>query len=518
VIRHLIRLAALASGPATPTRAYVGRLLDSAGDWVNRGDYYAWDPLAAIALVDSTVVRSTVMPITVELSGKFVRWTHRAAGPRHLLRWPALLVAATAACGAPAPVTVPVPPAAVAPLPAARPAISLPLAPVRVTHTSTLIHTAPTEVGMDAHLGSTLDSLATEGILHGAAPGMSIAVVRYGRLVHLRGYGVVDWGDGADAVTDSTLYDLASLTKVVSTTTAAMMLEEEGRLDLSRPVASYVPELSARDKSAITVRMLLTHSGGLEAYAPLYLKYRGRADFLAQINARPLKSAPGSQTVYSDWDMVLMQAVIERITGQSLDAFVNERVFSPLGMRDTRYLPDTSDHALLHRIAPTAVDSSRGGLLRGVVHDGNAWALGGVSGHAGLFSSARDLAVFMEMLLAGGEYAGVRIVKPQTVARWTARQSASSSRALGWDTPAPGSSAGRYFSPRSFGHTGFTGTSIWADPERGVFVILLMNRVNSRGEGEVPTNLRRDVTDAVQAAIHDAPLTDWEMVVPRRSP
>jgi CubicO group peptidase (beta-lactamase class C family) len=369
---------------------------------------------------------------------------------------------------------------------------------------------------MDPHLGSTLDSIAAEAIRHGAAPGMSIAVVRYGRLVHLRGYGTVHWDAGADAVTDSTLFDLASLTKVVSTTTAAMILEEEGRLDLSRPVASYVPELNARDKAAITVRMLLTHSGGLEAYAPLYLKYRGRAEFLAQINARPLRSAPGTQTVYSDWDMVLMQAVIERITGQPLDAFANERVFAPLGMRDTRYSPDTSDLSLLHRIAPTAIDSSRGGLLRGVVHDGNAWALGGVSGHAGLFASARDLAVFMEMLLAGGAYAGVRIVKPETVARWTARQSAGSSRALGWDTPAPSSSAGRYFSPRSFGHTGFTGTSIWADPERGVFVVLLMNRVNSRGEGEVPTQVRRDVADAVQAAVRDAPLVDWEAVASRR--
>ena len=142
---------------------------------------------------------------------------------------------------------------------------------------------------MDARLGFVLDSLAADGTRQGAAPGMAIAVARYGRLVHLRGYGTTDWSAGSDSVTDSTLYDLASLTKVIATTTAAMILEEEGKLDITRPVASYVPELSAPEKSAITVRMLLTHSGGLEAYAPLYTHARGRAEYLAQINARPLR-------------------------------------------------------------------------------------------------------------------------------------------------------------------------------------------------------------------------------------
>ena len=166
--------------------------------------------------------------------------------------------------------------------------------------------------------------------------------------------------------------------------------------------------------------------------------------------------------------------------------------------------------ALRGRIAPTAIDTARGGLLQGTVHDGNAWAIGGVSGHAGLFSSVRELATFAEMLLEGGSYDEVRIVAPTTVARWTARQAPMSSRALGWDTPAPASSAGRYFSPRSFGHTGFTGTSIWVDPERGLFVVLLTNRVNSSGQSTRHVLLRREVADAVQAAILDAPLIDWE--------
>ena len=176
-------------------------------------------------------------------------------------------------------------------------------------------------------------------------------------------------------------------------------------------------------------------------------------------------------------------------------------------MTETTYLPGP---ALLPRVAPTVVDSTRGGLLRGVVHDANAWVLGGVAGHAGLFSTAADLAKFAQMILNGGSYNGARIVRPETLARWTAPQFMGSSRALGWDTPSGRSSAGRYFGPRSFGHTGYTGTSLWIDPERGVFVVLLTNRVNLGGDSNNRhAALRRDVADAVQRGILDAPLRDW---------
>jgi CubicO group peptidase (beta-lactamase class C family) len=202
-----------------------------------------------------------------------------------------------------------------------------------------------------------------------------------------------------------------------------------------------------------------------------------------------------------------MQLIIERITGTTLDRFAYEHIFQPLGMTETTYLPGP---AFLPRVAPTVVDSTRGGLLRGVVHDENAWALGGVAGHAGLFSTASDLAKFAQMLLNGGSYNGVRIVRPETLARWTAPQFLGSSRAMGWDTPSGRSSAGRYFGPRSFGHTGFTGTSLWLDPERGVFVVLLMNRVNLGGSAnEKHAAVRREVADAVQLGILDAPLRDW---------
>ena len=380
----------------------------------------------------------------------------------------------------------------------------------RLEGVDTLTTSRPAVAGVDGRLGPTLDSIAKSAITRGVASGIAIAVGRYGRLIHLRGYGTTDWAPGSDAVSDSSLFDIASLTKVVATTTAAMMLEEDGRLDLDRPVRLYVPELKARAKAAITSRMLLTHSAGFEAGAPLYRKSRGRAAFLRQINLRPLKYKPGTGSMYSDWDMVVLQSVIERIAKQPLDSFVAQRVFGPLGMRDTRFNPDRSDAALLRRIVATENDPARGGLLRGVVDDQNAFALGGVAGQAGLFSSARDLAVFAQMLLDGGGHRGTTLLHPETIARWTARQMPMSSRALGWDAPAPGASSGHYFSPRSFGHTGYTGTSIWVDPERSLFVVLLMNRINSRGASDEHLPIRRAVSDAVQSAILDAPLIAWE--------
>jgi len=360
---------------------------------------------------------------------------------------------------------------------------------------------------MSGNLGTTLDSILAVAVREHAAPGASLAVGRYGRLVHLRGYGRLDTAVASAPVDTNTIYDMASLTKVIATTTAAMILEEQGLLDLDRTVASYLPAFNAPDKAGITMRMVMTHRGGLEAFAALYKTFSGREQYLEQINQRPLKSVPGTQTVYSDWDMILTQLVIEKITGTPLDRFVDDKIFRPLGMTSTMFTPDSS---LKVRIAPTEIDTARGGLVWGKVHDENAYAMGGIAGHAGLFSTARDLSVFAQMLLNGGAYDSVRIVKAATIARWTAPQGRGSSRALGWDTPSPNSSAGRYFSQRSFGHTGFTGTSIWIDPTRDLFVILLTNRVDPTRETSRYVPLRRAVADAVQQSILDAPLVDWE--------
>ncbi|HET7273857.1 MAG TPA: serine hydrolase [Longimicrobiaceae bacterium] len=396
----------------------------------------------------------------------------------------------------PLPPTPPPPPAVPAPDPG----------PQRLPTLDSLLPAPPEVVGMHPMLGVTLDSVVEAGLADGAAPGAAVAVGRYSRLVHLRGYGRIDTPPNAPEVTPRTLFDLASLTKVVGTTTAAMILEERGMLDLDRTVASYLPEFNDSTKAEITVRMLLTHSGGLEAFAPLYQDFSGREQYLEQINERPLEYEPGTATIYSDWDFVLMALVIEEITGMPLNWFLEDNVFGPLGMVDTGFRPDL---ALRPRIAATEVDKERG-LIWGEVHDPNAFAIGGVAGHAGLFSTAHDLAIFAQMMLNGGEYGGVRILEPATIARWTARQGPDASRALGWDTPSGRSSSGHYASARSFGHTGYTGTSLWIDPERGLFTILLTNRVNPTAANQRHVQLRRDVADAVQKAILDAPLIDWE--------
>jgi CubicO group peptidase (beta-lactamase class C family) len=362
--------------------------------------------------------------------------------------------------------------------------------------------------GLDASLPARIDSIIGAAIADHAAPAMAVAVGRYDSVVYLHSYGRLTYEDTAAAVDEHTRFDLASLTKVVATTTAAMMLEEEGRLDIDHTVASYLPEFNAPDKRAITIRMLLTHRGGLEAFSPLWKTLEGRTQYLDAINSRPLIYAPGTKSVYSDWDFVLMGMVIEHITGESLDSFTARTIFGPLGMSETGFRPDTVDR---RHIAPTEIEKDPPrGLVWGSVHDENANALGGVAGHAGLFSTAHDLAIFARMMLAGGSVGTVHLLSPRTIARWTSAQDAGSSRALGWDTPSLHSSAGRFFSPRSFGHTGFTGTSIWTDPERGVWVVLLTNRVYPTRNNSRHLELRRALADAVEQAVTDAPLIDWE--------
>src|SRR5690606_3087375 len=287
----------------------------------------------------------------------------------------------------------------------------------RLDQTTTLTPAEPASVGMSADLGARLDSIVTAALAEGAAPGAVLAVGRWGRLVHLRGYGTMDTAAGAPAMTDSTIFDMASLTKVVAATTAAMILEEEGLLDLDRPLREYLPELDSPEKAGITVRMVLAHNAGFVPYAPLWRTARGREEYLAAINAGPLAYTPGDTTIYSDWDLILTGLIIERLTGKPLDVFLEERVWGPLGMHDTGFNPLASappgpgedctatydpDHPLLARIAPTEVDTVyRNTHVHGIVHDENACALGGVAGHAGLFSSARDLAVFAQMMLNG---------------------------------------------------------------------------------------------------------------------
>jgi CubicO group peptidase (beta-lactamase class C family) len=357
-----------------------------------------------------------------------------------------------------------------------------------------------------------VDAVVREGIAARAFPGAVLAIGREGSLVHLQAFGRLTYDEGAAAVVPDTIYDLASLTKVVVTTTLAMMLVDEGKLDLEARVQSFLPAFVGGGKELVTLRQLLTHSGGLLWWARLYEVVKGQAAYLERIVAMDLDYEPGSKSVYSDLGLILLGAVIERLGGAPLDELARERVTGPLGMKDTLYRPPAE---LVPRIAPTENDPWRGRVLRGEVHDENAAALGGVAPHAGLFGTAPDLARFATMLLDEGRGPGRRLVSRATVELFTERAGVPlASRALGWDTPtnetgvrsstrgAPGyTAAGSLLSPRSFGHTGFTGTSMWMDPERELYVILLTNRVHPTRENNAIGAVRAQLADAAVRAL-----------------
>ncbi|MGE0640456.1 MAG: glycoside hydrolase family 3 N-terminal domain-containing protein [Thermoanaerobaculia bacterium] len=363
----------------------------------------------------------------------------------------------------------------------------------------------PEAAGFRAEGLAALDRVIERFVDAHAFPGAVIAVGRHGKLAHLRAFGRLTYDDDAPAARTDTIYDMASVTKVVVTTTLVMMMVDEGRLDLDAPVQSFLPGFVGRDKERVTVRHLLTHSSGIDWWAPLYRELHGKEEYLRRIEAMELVSEPGTKTMYSDLGILLLGEIVERVSGRTLDALAGERIFAPLGMTRTGYRPAAS---LVPEIAPTEIVAERGGLVHGVVHDENAAGLDGVAPHAGLFSTAPDLARFAQMLLWHGVYDHHRFVKRATLDEFTrpANLPEGSSRGLGWDTKSPtGSSAGILFSPDSFGHTGFTGTSIWIDPTRDLFVVLLTNRVHPTRDNHLIREARPAIHDAVVRALVDAP-------------
>jgi len=374
----------------------------------------------------------------------------------------------------------------------------------------------PEEVGMSQRGLDEAAALIEAAVADEASPGAVVLVARRGRIVLERAFGRLSYEEDASATKLDTIYDLASLTKVIVTTTLSMMLHERGLLDLESPVSAYIPEFSGDDKDAILVEDLLSHSGGLLWWTDLYKQFEGlspdeaRRGYLRTIYDLPLDTPPRSKMVYTDLGLMLLGETLERITGKPLDVLAREEIFEPLEMEQTLFQPDAS---LLSRIAPTERDEWRGRVVHGEVHDENAFGLGGVAPHAGLFSTARSLAPFVQMLLNGGAYDGRRLLNPATIALFTTRSElvAGSSRALGWDTPSEPSSSGQLFSASSYGHTGFTGTSIWVDPEREVFAILLTNRVHLTRDNRKIYDVRPKFHDAVMRAIVD------EEVEPRSS-
>jgi CubicO group peptidase (beta-lactamase class C family) len=343
-----------------------------------------------------------------------------------------------------------------------------------------------------------------------AFPGAVIAVGRHDTLLLLTAVGHYAMGDHRP-VTPHTIYDLASLTKVIGLTTAVMMVVDSGKLDLDAPVQRYVPAFQGAGKERVTIRHLLTHSSGLPAWRPLFREAATRDAALALVDTTVLSRQPGDTFVYSDLGAIALTQAVEAVAGMRIDRLLDSLVFGPLHMSSTRYLPPDSWRS---RIAPTETDTAfRHRALWGEVHDENAGRLGGVSGHAGLFSTAPDLAKFAQWLLdsripPGRPAGGTEAFLPHDlVVAFTRRQGipAGSSRALGWDTPSENSSAGTKLGPSAFGHTGFTGTSIWIDPDRDLFIILLTNRVNPTRANTKILQVRRRVADLVVDAVTQLP-------------
>jgi CubicO group peptidase (beta-lactamase class C family) len=367
----------------------------------------------------------------------------------------------------------------------------------------------PAAVGMSATRLEAIDHVMSRAIRAGGFPGGVVIVGRRGATALEKGYGTLGWSDKTKVVAERTIYDLASLTKVVGTTTALMILYDQGKIQLDEPVSKYLPEFHGGSKDDITIRLLLEHRSGLPANRDFWRTAFTPEVMRHDVIATPLECEPGSCYIYSDIGADILGFVVEAVSGLGLDAFLQALVFDPLNMEDTGFKPHWT---LRDHIAPTELSPPRGYPLRGEVHDENAFGLGGVAGHSGLFSTASDLAVFAQMMLNGGELNGVRIVADSTVALFTARTSATETRdtrdtrALGWDTCGKDNACGSRLSPRAFGHTGFTGTSLWIDPERDMFVILLTNRVHAaraRRPSKVISDIRMDVQDVAVLAVRD---------------
>jgi len=363
-----------------------------------------------------------------------------------------------------------------------------------------------------------MDSIIQAEITQKHLPGAVVLVSRRGHVVWRKAYGARAVEPAREAMSPDTIFDLASLTKVVATATSIMILVERGKVRLGDPVSLYIPELKGEGREKITIEQLLTHRAGYAPDFDLRDRWTGYDEAIKRLIKEPLRNPPGNRFVYSDIGFIALGEVVHRVSGMTLDKFARQNIFGPLGMKDTGFRPRL---AIKSRIAPT--ENRRGQLsylgdtadsigaegetwLRGEVHDPTSYRMDGVAGHAGLFSTADDLAIYCQMIMNGGQYRGVRILAPLTVAEMTRPRLVSATgwtRGLGWDINTSFSSnRGDLFPLGSFGHTGFTGTSIWIDPASQMFVIFLSNRVHPDGKGDVGP-LRGRVATIVAASVTD---------------
>jgi serine-type D-Ala-D-Ala carboxypeptidase len=339
------------------------------------------------------------------------------------------------------------------------------------------------------------------GIDQRAFPGAAVAITHQGKLIAHKGLGHFTYDATSPAVTAGTIYDLASVTKVIATTAACMVLCDRGLFKLDQPIVEFLPEFAEQDaarRCQVTLRMLLAHSSGLPAYVKLFQTAPNKDELLDQALRVPLAVDPGTRAEYSDIGFILLGEAIQRLSSEVLDQFCRREVFTKLNLAHTCFNPPAE---IRLAIPPTEDDRSfRHRLIQGEVNDENAFVMGGVAGHAGCFSTALDVSVFAQCMLQGGP----PLVKRETLEIFTRRQDfpPATSRALGWDTPSQPSQSGKYFSSRSYGHLGYTGTSLWIDPDRQISVTLLTNRTwPDRGSQSIK-QFRPAFHDAVIEALH----------------
>lgn len=351
--------------------------------------------------------------------------------------------------------------------------------------------TALNQTAMQQPNFKAIDTLMEDAVANGRIPGGVVLIGHNGSVVYRKAFGMRSLEPTRETMTVDTIFDLASLTKCIATTTSMMQLISDGRVRLNDPVATYLPEFAQNGKQDITVRELMTHYSGLPPDLDLKAPWHGRdAAFAMAMQARPIYP-PGTRFLYSDINFETLGFLVEKVTGMPLNEYASEKVFVPLGMKWTRFLPPVDWRP---RIAPTQYDEEDK-MLRGVVHDPTARRMGGVAGHAGLFSTADDLAIFAQALLSGNE-----ILNPLAIEKMITPQqpaTATSLRGLGWDIDSPfASNRGELLPVGSFGHTGFTGTSLWIDPTTDTYIIILTNAVHPRGHGSV-VSLRAHIATAV---------------------
>ena len=338
--------------------------------------------------------------------------------------------------------------------------------------------------------------LMQQAIADSVFPGAAMAIGTDKEIIYSNGFGHFTYDMQSPEVTTNSIFDLASVSKVVGTTSAAMILVDQNKMSLDDKVIKYLPSFNNKGKKNITIRNLLLHNSGLAPFKRYYDEFTNADEVINDIMNLSLVNPPGKKYVYSDLGMITLQKVIEKISSKSLDVFLEENLFTKLNMNQTMYNPSNE---IKSNCVPTELDDFwRMRLLQGEVHDERAYMLNGVAGHAGLFSTVEDLSKFAMLMLNNGEYEGNQIISNEIVDEWTTKQTEQSDRALGWDTKSIEgySSAGKYFSKDSFGHTGFTGTSIWVDKNNKLFVILLSNRVH-------PTRANKNISK-FRPIIHDA--------------